>query len=208
MQPTLALGFVAAAVAVGLLAAANAAVAGLVGVHGTELGQGMIELVTIGVPTLLAFGALHHWAKKLFGAPLSGPAGALALLSSLGGTLAIGIGQSIAGYARSPVHAVEAEGDAKLGYALAEAGHVLLLLAGLLVTLDVFRALAARRTGRTTPADLGDGVTLEWAAPSPPPPGNFTQLPEVRSEAPLAGLAKAKGSKSGSKKRGSTRKGR
>ncbi len=208
VQPTLALGFVAAAVAIGLLAAANAAVAGLAGVHGTELGQGMIELITIGVPTLVAFGALHHWAKKLFGVPLSNATGGLTLLTALGGTVALGVGQSIAGYAGGAAHATEAEGDAKLGYALAEAGHVLLLLAGLLITLDVFRALAARRAGRTTVADLGDGVTLEWAAPSPPPPGNFTQLPEVRSEAPLAGLAKAKGSKSGSKKRGSTRKGR
>ncbi len=206
VQPTIALGFVAAAVLVGLLAVANAVVAGLVGVHGTELGQGMIELVTIGVPTLLAFGALHHWAKKLFGAPLSDATGGLTLLASLGGTVALGVGQSIAGYAEGAVHATAAEGDAKLGYGLAQAGHVLLLLAGILITVDVFRVLAAR--GRTAPADLGDGVTLEWAAPSPPPPGNFAQLPEVRSEAPLAGLAKAKTSRSGSKKRGSTRKGR
>ena len=208
VQPTLALGFVAAAVAVGLLAAANAAVAGLAGVHGTELGQGMIELITIGVPTLLAFGALHHWAKKLFGAPLSNATGGLTLLASLGGTVALGVGQSIAGYADGAVHATAAEGDAKLGYSLAQAGHVLLLLAGILITLDVFRALAARRDDRTTPADLGDGVTLEWAAPSPPPPGNFTQLPEVRSEAPLVGLPKAKAPKRGSSMRDSTRKGR
>ncbi len=201
VRPTLALGFTAAAILVAAAAGLNALVAGLAGVEGSELGQGMIELVTIGVPTLLAFGALHHWAKKLFGAPLSGPAGALALLSSLGGTLAIGIGQSIAGYAGVEAHAKEAHGDARVGFAIAQVGHVLLLLAGILIALDVARVMAARRGGDTVPADLTDGVTLEWAAPSPPPPENFTELPEIRSEAPLADLprpekaTKAKGKK-------------
>ncbi len=191
VRPTLALSFVAAAIVVGAAAALNALIAGLTGVEGTELGQGMVELITIGVPTLLAFGALHHWAKKLFGVGLSGPAGGLALLASLGGTLAIGIGQSIAGYGGAEVHAKEAQGDARVGFAIAEVGHVLLLLAGLVIALDVARAMAARRRNRAAPADITDGVTLEWAAPSPPPPENFTELPDVRSEAPLADLSGA-----------------
>ncbi len=201
VQPSVALGFVAAAVIVGVAAGADALVAALAGVHGTELGQGMIELVTIGVPTLLAFGALHHWAKKLFGVPLSVPAGGLALLASLGGTLAIGRGQSIARYAGSAAHATEARGGARAGYALAEAGHVLLLLAGILVAFDVALSLAARNHSRPARADLTDGVTLEWAAPSPPPPENFTRLPDIRSEAPLADLPQAqpKAPKGGSK---------
>ena len=189
VKPTLALGFVAAAILVGVAAGLNALIAGLAGVEGSELGQGMVELVTVGVPTLLAFGALHHWAKKLFGVPLSAPAGGLALLASLGGTLAVGIGRSIAGYAGVEAHAREAEGDARLGFAIAQAGHVLLLLAGILIALDVARALTAGRGREAAPADVSDGVTLEWAAPSPPPPENFTELPEVRSEAPLADLA-------------------
>ena len=188
-NPSLPLAFVAGAVLVGLAAALNAVVAGFTDVHGKALGQGMIDLITVGVPTLLAFGALHHWARKLFGVPLSGPVGGLVLLSSLGGTLALGIGQSIAGYAGADAQAKEAPGDAQVGFALAQLGHVLLLLAGVLVALDVARALAARRRGTVTPPDHRDGVTLEWAAPSPPPAANFTELPEVRSEAPLVDLA-------------------
>jgi len=205
VQPTLALAFVAAAVLVGLAAGVNALVAALAGVSGTELGQGMIELVTVGVPTLLAFGALHHWAKKLFGVPLSLPAGGLALLASLGGTLALGIGQSIAGYAGVEAHASSSEGDARIGFAIAQAGHLLLLLAGILIALDVARALASRRDHKAVPADVTDGVTLEWAAPSPPPPENFTELPEVRSEAPLGDLPQ---SKAASKARASRSTGR
>lgn len=193
VRPTLALSFVAAAIVVGAAAAANALLAALVGTEGSQLAQGMIELITVGVPTLLAFGALHHWARKLFGVPLSVPAGSLALLAGLGGTLAIGIGQSLAGYAGAEAHTRNPEGDARIGFAIAEVGHVLLLLVGLVIALDVARALAARRRREPAPADPADGVTLEWAAPSPPPPENFTELPEVRSEAPLADLATASG---------------
>lgn len=194
-KPTVALAFVAAAILLGAVAAANALLAGLAGVTGSELGQGMIELITVGVPTLLAFGALHHWAKKLFGVPLSVPLGGLALLASLGGTLALGIGQSIAGYAGVEAHAAAAEGDGRAGFALAEAGHLLLLLAGAVIALDVARAMAAGRRAKPSKPNLADGVTLEWAAPSPPPPENFTELPEVRSEAPLADLPKAEAKK-------------
>jgi len=187
-RPGLALGFVAAAILVGAAAAANAFVAGFADVHGKAMGQGMIDLVTVGVPSLLAFGALHHWAKKLFGVALSIPAGALVLLSSLGGTLALGIGQAIAGYAGAGAQAKEATGDARTGFALAQVGHVLLLFAGIVMSLDVARALVNGRRGRATPADPGDGLTLEWAAPSPPPAQNFTALPEIRSATPLADL--------------------
>ncbi|MEO5679811.1 MAG: cbb3-type cytochrome c oxidase subunit I [Acidimicrobiales bacterium] len=205
VKPTVALGFVGAAVLVGGAAALNAVVAAIAGVHGTELGQGMIELITIGVPTLLAFGALHHWAKKLFGVPLSVPAGGLALLAGLGGTVAVGIGQSIAGYAGTAAHTMNTEGDARAGFVLAQVGHVLLLLAGILVTLDVARALAARRAGPARPADVADGVTLEWAAPSPPPADNFPELPDIRSAAPLADLAATKPKPAKAPRRGKNR---
>jgi cytochrome c oxidase subunit 1 len=205
-KPSVPCGFVFGSFLLGVTAAVNALIAGLAGVDGKALGQGMIDLITVGVPTLMAFGAMYHWAKKLFGVPLSTGLGVIVLLSALGGTLALGIGQSIAGYAGADGQLKEATGDAQMGFGIAAAGHVLLLLAGLLLALDVARAMAKGRRG-STPADLRDGVTLEWAAASPPPAGNFTELPEVRSEAPLADLAAAKAatsSPSGSKKKASS----
>lgn len=199
-KPSVPCGFVFGAFLLGVTAAVNALVAALAGVDGKALGQGMVDLVTIGVPTLMAFGAMYHWAKKLFGVPLSVPLGVVVLLSALGGTLALGIGQCLAGYAGADSQIKEAPGRARAGFWIAEAGHVLLLVAGLLLAFDVARALAAGRR-RTTPPDLRDGVTLEWASPSPPPAGNFTKLPEVRSEAPLADLAAATAAASGSKKK-------
>ena len=199
-KPSIPCTFVFGSFLLGVTAAVNAAIAGLAGADGKALGQGMIDLITVGVPTLMAFGAMYHWSKKLFGVPLSKGLGVIVVLSAIGGTLALGIGQSIAGYAGADGQIKEASGDARLGFGIAGAGHVLLLVAGLLLALDVARAIAAGRR-RTTPPDLAEGVTLEWAAPSPPPPGNFTELPEVRSPAPLADLAAAQASTSGSKKK-------
>lgn len=199
-KPSIPCGFVFGSFLLGVTAAVNALIAGLADVDGKALGQGMVDLITVGVPTLMAFGAMYHWAKKLFGVPLSVPVGVVVLLSALGGTLALGIGQSIAGYAGADGQLKEATGDARTGFAIAQLGHVLLLLAGVLLALDVARAIAAGRR-RTTPPDLADGVTLEWAAPSPPPAGNFTELPEVRSEAPLADLAAARAATGGTKKK-------
>jgi len=210
VKPSLALGFVAAALLVGLVAGLNAVVAAFAHVHGKAMGQGMVDLITVGVPTLLAFGALHHWAKKLFGVALSVPVGGLVLLSSLGGTLALGIGQAIAGYAGADAQAKEAVGDARGGFAVAQAGHVLLLLAGILMVFDVTWALATGRSGSASPPDVRDGLTLEWTAPSPPPAHNFTELPEVRSEAPLGDLPAAAVKAAPAKKAtaGAARKGR
>ncbi len=42
------------------------------------------------------------------------------------------------------------------------------------------------RRGKNVGANPWDGQTLEWAAPSPPPPGNFVEpLPPIRSERPV-----------------------
>jgi len=201
-KPTLALAFVVAALLVWGAAAVNAAVAGIVGVRGHALASGQVELVAIGGPTLLVFGALHHWSPKLFGARLSAVAGGLVLLSGLAGTLALGIGQSLAGYAGSGAHLKDfrvstVDGGIVLaranrgqgGFVLAQVGHVLLLFAGIVLILDIARVLAASRRAEPAAADLTDGVTLEWATTSPPPPANFVEVPEVRTEAPLADLA-------------------
>ena len=72
--------------------------------------------------------------------------------------------------------------------------------AAILLVLGVFGVAAAvvARTFAPGPAvpvpASDDGITLEWAAASPPPPHNFDTIPEVRSAAPLADLETAEAS--------------
>ncbi|MCL4465866.1 MAG: cytochrome c oxidase subunit I [Chloroflexi bacterium] len=49
----------------------------------------------------------------------------------------------------------------------------------------LWNALSSLRRGVAAGDDPWDGWTLEWATTSPPPPGNFTALPPVRSRRPL-----------------------
>jgi heme/copper-type cytochrome/quinol oxidase subunit 1 len=191
-KPTLALGFVIGALVVWAAGAANAIAAAVAHVHGSAVAEGQIELVAIGAPTILAFGALHHWSPKLFGARLSTLAGALLLVTSVVGTLALGLGQSLAGGHGAAAHLKESSDASHAGFVLAAIGHVLLVAAGLVLVVDVGRVLFAGRRSDPAAADLADGVTLEWATASPPPPANFDVVPEVRSAAPVLDLRAAK----------------
>jgi heme/copper-type cytochrome/quinol oxidase subunit 1 len=191
-KPTLALGFVIGALVVWAAGAANAIAAAVAGLHTSEVAAGQLELVAIGAPTILLFGALHHWSPKLFGVRLSPLAGGLVLLTSVVGTLALGLGQSLAGGHGAVAHLKESSDASHAGFVIAAIGHVVLFAAGLVLVVDVGRVLFAGRRSDPAPADLTDGVTLEWATTSPPPPANFVEVPEVRSEAPVLDLLAAK----------------
>jgi cytochrome o ubiquinol oxidase subunit 1 len=54
------------------------------------------------------------------------------------------------------------------------------ILAGIVLTVvQLVVSVRQRERRRDTTGDPWDGRTLEWATPSPPPPWNFTRLPQV-----------------------------
>ncbi|HEX8581217.1 MAG TPA: hypothetical protein VF640_02760, partial [Acidimicrobiales bacterium] len=59
---------------------------------------------------------------------------------------------------------------------------VVLAVAVLLVDVAV---RVGRRRGPLAGDDPWEGHTLEWATTSPPPPGNFADVPEVGSATPV-----------------------
>ncbi|HEX9969982.1 MAG TPA: cbb3-type cytochrome c oxidase subunit I, partial [Acidimicrobiales bacterium] len=151
-----------------------------------------VHMVAFGAPTLLAAAALYHWAPKLWGRGLSAGLGGIVFLLLFGGFFLNGLGTYLLGYDGGAAGVAEYTDGTQLNYSrLAAAGGVLVLVGVVLLLLDIARAWSGR--GKATAdadADAGaeDGLTLEWAAASPPPPANFESVPEVRSPYPLYDL--------------------
>jgi cytochrome o ubiquinol oxidase subunit I len=62
---------------------------------------------------------------------------------------------------------------------VALAGAVLILIGIMLTVVQIAVSIRERRANRDRTGDLWNGRTLEWSVPSPPPPWNFTRLPNV-----------------------------
>lgn len=181
--------FVGGAVALAGVGALHAAVAAAAGVDGTAWTTGHLHTVAFGAPTLLLAGAVYHWAPKLFGRELSAGAGRLAFLSLFGGFFLLGLGSYLLGYDGAPAHVKDFEFSSSAStYALlAAVGGAGAALGALILAGEVLRGVAGR-AGTTGPDDPYEGLTLEWATASPPPPAGFDAVPEVRSAHPLLDL--------------------
>jgi heme/copper-type cytochrome/quinol oxidase subunit 1 len=161
--------------------------------YGTSWSTGVTALLLL-AGAAAAIGGVVYWAPKIFGARLhEGGARLVALLVFLGSavgciaTLAAGLlgepGPAILG----PTDNLDAIKSLDLVVTI---GDGVLGLAGLLFILLVLRA-AFR--GEDPGDDPWSGHTLEWATASPPPPGNFTTVPAVTSEAPVYDARHAQG---------------
>ena len=149
---------------------------------GTAWTPAFAHLVAFGAPTLLLVGAVHHWAPKLFGRPLSSGVALVELLLLVSGFALMALAGFGLGYDGMPAHIRDySNGDwAALNRVSAVGGTLVALgLLGVLV-----QVLGALRRGGGDPDPYG-GQTLEWAAPSPPPPHNFDELPAITSATPL-----------------------
>ena len=135
---------------------------------------------------LLAVGALHHWAPKLWGRSLGAAAGALHWpCCSVARDLRAG---RLPRRLPAPHGRRESHRRARGPKSWARAAPC-----SCSAPCGRGRRVAAHTAYGERRRDA-DGLTLEWATTSPPPPHNFDTMPEVRSAAPLADVRAAEAS--------------
>ena len=143
---------------------------------------GQYALVVAAVLTS-AIAGLMYWAPKITGRFAADGMGKLNVLVLFGGGLLAGLPLILLGFATKFDGLADAE----------DALHVLSVAGAALLALGVLLGLVALITtsrGPSVEADAwGTGQSLEWACPSPPPPGNFGELAVVRSPEPVLDAA-------------------
>ncbi len=146
-----------------------------------------LRALVLGAAIVVIIGAVHHWGHKIWGRNLSEAAGLLSVLAAALGTVLWGIGGIVNGFLEAPLVMVDADVDGSVETLnlLTVAGSGLLAVAAAVLLLNVLGAFA----GRGASTEPWRGLTLEWATASPPPLGNFAEMPIVNSASPLADAA-------------------
>ena len=151
----------------------------------TTASTSQIHYVLVAV-LLGAFGGIAFWAPKIWVRTLPEGASTALALGGLLGCVLLSLPDLVSGFfdqrARLGGVADDESTVEALNAASAAGGGLLVLVAIAFVGL-VVRSAAGRSDD--TLDDPWDGHTLEWATTSPPPPGNFGELPPVGSEAPV-----------------------
>jgi cytochrome c oxidase subunit I len=160
-------------------------------VAGTSWMTGQANAVLIG--TLLAgFAGLVFWAPKLYGKLVpEGLAGLSAVLVLLG-ALAYVVPDALSGVLDQSRFVAAEQGAGTVSASDLDTVELLNLISfigGIVVVVGFLAFVAAlakpRARGAEVPDDPWNGHTLEWTTSSPPPVGNFAELIEISSEAPL-----------------------
>jgi heme/copper-type cytochrome/quinol oxidase subunit 1 len=150
--------------------------------------------VLFGAPTLAAFAGIYHWAPKIWGRQLRVTLGVLQWLLMFGGFVVSALGSWFLGYAGAPWRVDHLTGPGTKSSWLA-LGRLSGLGGGLIalgiVVFVVNLASSVLGAGEAAGGDPYEGATLEWATSSPPPEDNFSYVPEVQSDRPLADLRAA-----------------
>jgi cytochrome c oxidase subunit 1 len=152
--------------------------------HDTYFVVGHFHDVLIGGAVFPLIGGLIYWYPKATGRMPSERLG-------LGAFALLFIGQNLTFF---PMHILGLHGMPRRVYTyLASTGWgglnqletigAYILALGVLVT--VANLMVSLFIGSRAGADPWSADTLEWATPSPPPPGNFVELPVVTSRSPL-----------------------
>lgn len=181
------------AVAALLMLLAGAANGALVSISQLDLiattgSTAQVHYVLVAV-LLGAFGGVAYWAPKIWGRSVPEGASTGLAVGGLIGCVLLSLPDLVSGFFDQPARLGEVGDDEStieaLNLASAVGGGLLVLVAVAFAALVVRAATGRRSDADAVLDDPWEGHTLEWATTSPPPPGNFTQVPAIRSEAPV-----------------------
>ncbi|MBA2609815.1 MAG: cbb3-type cytochrome c oxidase subunit I [Actinobacteria bacterium] len=152
-------------------------------VRGTGWTETSVVFFAVTIPLVGAVAALVHWAPKLVGGVMPTAAAGLASVSIAGGMTLLWASGALLGADGAPDFGpVWATDGGHGGLAIVGAVGIAIVAFGVLVLAAGF-AGARAKAGAADP--YGTGMTLEWAAASPPPSHNFDSVPDVTSSTPL-----------------------
>ncbi|MBU0554209.1 cbb3-type cytochrome c oxidase subunit I [Myxococcota bacterium] len=142
--------------------------------NGTTFEAAYFEAALIGGGMMGFFAAAHFWWSKLFGRTYKegkGQLHAVALTLLLAASVILKLIVGLKGLGQHPF-AYEA------GFGLMLPAGIAAVLAQLILLCVSFNLLVSVFTGAVM-NDPWRGKTLEWQTPSPPPPANFDEAPEI-----------------------------
>jgi cytochrome c oxidase subunit 1/cytochrome c oxidase subunit I+III len=145
---------------------------------------GHMHYVLFGGTILGLFAGLYYWFPKMTGRFLDERLGRVHFWALLVGMNLAFLPMHWLGLQGMPrrVWTYPNLGDWALWNLVETVGAVLIAVGLGALAVNVVRSL---RHGVLAGPDPWDAWTLEWSVPSPPPPGNFAELPAVRSRRPL-----------------------
>lgn len=145
-----------------------------------------ILVMVVAASMTAALGGLVYWAPKIFGGYAVDPLALLGAMTLLGGGMMAGVGNLIAAFDGQPddIRFVDnVDGLISTMNVMSTVGLALMAVGALAM---IGSALSAGASKETISDDPWGGHTLEWAAPSPPPIGNFVEpIGVVRSPEPV-----------------------
>jgi heme/copper-type cytochrome/quinol oxidase subunit 1 len=144
----------------------------------------------IGAAVFGGFAALHFWYPKMTGRTMGEYLARLSFWTMLVGLNVGFLPLVFAGLNGQVVDGYKYFDDLGVGgYNLVATIGAFILAIGIVLTLA--NAVLSLRSGAPAGHDPWAGTTLEWFAPSPPPPHNFDLVPDVRGPEPLSDIRDA-----------------